>query len=370
MTKKQIWILSGTVAVLCMCVMVGGIAAYLLLNQTSENPNQDVASDFPSIDEVDTASEQDLETVKLTDSSGEARDPLITFDGAGELHLIYNEPRDDPPYKVFFHRQMTPDGTWSSAQEMGAEIDELDGITWLLRHPTGKVCAFGPGVIAKSYDLLMSCLENGQWSELMKVGRDSGHPAFAADGSIQSISNRGNGKIAFQDIILSDEITAYPHAFTIDSRGGYHVFWTRQGDPFSLEYRYSNDGGQTWSEQESLTSGGGDPTVLVADTQGNVHLASASSQRFYHRWTPAGGWETPVDLGCCSGTADMAIDSNGLPHIVWNTMDGGLYMHEQADGEWQELPLPDFARIAVDQQGRRHFVWLGEDGGLYYGMLP
>ncbi len=369
MNKNQIWLLVGALVIVCMCVTVGGIAAYVVLDRQVDSPSPAIAATAPVAEGENTALEA-LETVSLTDGSGGVSDPLIAFDGNGVLHLVYQQY--DDKRSNFLHQQRSPAGAWSAPQTLGAEFDELDRVEWLLRNPAGQVCAFGDGSISNSYSLFMSCLEDGQWSPLSQVtrARSDPHPVFAADGSIQSVSNPGI-RVTFQDITLSDETKTYEHAFTIDSNDGYHVVWERRGDPFTLEYRYSNDGGQTWSEQERLAGRGTIPTVLLADGQGNVHLAlhHGGGQRFYSRWTPAGGWEGPVDFGCCSGSADMAIDTNGLPHIVWSTMDGGLYTFQSVNGEWRELPLDGAARIAVDQQGGRHFVWERE-GGLYYAMMP
>ncbi len=80
MNKNQIWLLTGTLVIVCMCVTVGGIAAYVVLDRQVDSPSPAIAAVDPVAEGENTALEA-LETVKLTDGSGKISDPLIAFDG-------------------------------------------------------------------------------------------------------------------------------------------------------------------------------------------------------------------------------------------------------------------------------------------------
>jgi hypothetical protein len=217
-------------------------------------------------------------------------------------------------------------------------------------------------------------------------------PAFALDSNLQSVYG-SFGKLHFNDTPLSNaEENPHSPRLAIDKAGGYHVVWIYMGDPASLEYRYSNDGGQTWQEAKRLNTdqdvpslGYGRDVELFADEQGNVHLIwNSTNGIFYRRWTSARGWEPAVEITreASGGNFDLTTDAMGLAHVVfWQGGRGIRYVQQQADSTWSapRLVTDDYKsgspRIAVDQRGIRHIVWTSYEDSpnasdLYYAILP
>ena len=81
-----------------------------------------------------------------------------------------------------------------------------------------------------------------------------------------------------------------------------HLFWNGRAGTHGRYHRQSPDGGQTWSDVETVVAAGsplglggltGFPAVVV-DARGDLHLVSTSNpQNFYTRWHN-GTWSDPV----------------------------------------------------------------------------
>lgn len=212
-------------------------------------------------------------------------------------------------------------------------------------------------------------------------------PAFAPDGTLYTAYDVPSSTVRFEDVDLSDGFKAiqYPD-LAIDTAGNYHVVWTRQGDPFTIEYRFSNDG-VTWIEPERLSVG--DKTVgnaqIEADRLGNVHLTwtEFGGLLYYRRWTPDGGWSEPVDVSLNetdSAFYRMTVNDEGLAHVIFNWAEM-FYVAQQTDGRWsapvqlthREIGDPEMVNpdVAADAAGVPHFVWTVQDDteDIYYSTL-
>jgi hypothetical protein len=343
--------------------------------------------------------------LNVTDNPALSDHPHLALDGADILHFGWIDRSTGKTLGDFLHRQMTPDGQWSEMEVLSADFDSISPVESirLIRNPaTGQMCAFWAGASnltrPDTLGLYMRCQAEGGWSPAEKVHdwRSPGYeyaPAFAPDGALRIALIHQPQTVLFGDVELSDGVkTVVAIALAIDQAGGHHAVWVRQGTPHSLEYRYSNDNGQTWQEAEPLTddqnSGGGLvwPFRLMADTQGNVHLVFVSQNKgiFYRRWQPTDGWGPSVEVtqgeeSSRSTSLGLAIDSEGVPHVVWHGFGGVFYTQMLEDETWSKPYLvtdtlntgagPD---IAVNDDGVRHFVWQVEDDALdiYYANLP
>ncbi len=185
--------------------------------------------------------------------------------------------------------------------------------------------------------------------------------------------------------LTPEEGLVYVPQLAIDAAGGYHAAWRRRvGETNTIEYRYSGDGGQTWSEIGALADL---PPLLsklslVADSQGNVHAVAWAGDQgvFYKRWMLAAGWEPALDVSgeLAGGTwGDLAAGPEGQAHVVWgNEFAEVKHYAQRLPGATWSLPqaitgeIVTEVRLAVDGQGVRHFVWRGQDGGLYYVAVP
>lgn len=161
----------------------------------------------------------------------------------------------------------------------------------------------------------------------------------------------------------------------------------RLGDPFSVEYRYSGDGGQTWQAAVRLSTdkifADGLGLSLAADALGDVHLvwsgtdANFANGIFYRKWTPTGGWgeaRRVVASEEAGPNPDLAVNSAGLARVVWSRFDGVRYTAQAADGAWtQPVKLSesgsDWPQIAVDAQGVSHVAWVSGEK-IFYLTTP
>lgn len=332
--------------------------------------------------------------VNLTNNPGNSDNPHLAFDGQGILHLIWEDNSLRSTGLDALHRQMTPDGEWSETENLTGDFDTvLLGSTGLLRRPTGAVCAFWQGGGAsQSLGLHLRCLgDEPEEADLVATGIGVQFaPTFAPDGSVSTLVSQGRS-LTLDDFELADgEANVARSALAIDQAGGYHVAWVRQGDPFSLEYRTSVDGGATWSEAQKLTDETDKPSGIVlnllADAQGDVHLVwgGTGGQVFYRRWTPDGGWDPVAELtqgesGNSATSIGLAVDGEGLAHVVWQGQAGASIVQQQPDGRWSQpylvVDVPGSGpgpSVAVDEQNGRYIVWPGNDTAvdLYYTVLP
>jgi hypothetical protein len=204
-----------------------------------------------------TSTPEILAAVNVTNNPGKSDSPSLAFDEAGLLHLGWWDNSTGKPIGDFLYRQMTPDGRWSEEEILttGFETALDTNSLKLIRNPaSGQVCAFWDGATGggpASIGLYMRC-RTETWSPAEKVHdwRSPGYeyaPAFAPDGTLRVALIHQPQTVLFGDAELSDGFkTVDKLALAIDQAGGYHAVWMRQGDPFTLEYRYSNDNGQTW----------------------------------------------------------------------------------------------------------------------------
>lgn len=121
----------------------------------------------------------------------------------------------------------------------------------------------------------------------------------------------------------SPDVAAYGHAVI-------HAVWY-DSTPYNYEiyYKRSTDGGTTWGGAQRLTwnSGVSAAPAAAVDSGGAVHVVwsddTPGNKAIYYRKSPDGGttWSAAKRLTWSSGDSgwpDMAIDSGGAIHIVWN----------------------------------------------------
>jgi hypothetical protein len=406
MKRNRVVLLILVLALLCICMVIGGLVAYLLLGWPPGTPSAE-ATATPAGPEatpvsISTATQQPTAAPARPTSGPDA--PLSTemphnvvsggqlpashrvaFDGDDSLHLVWGNTQNG-----YLHQSMGRDALWRPAELLTGDFDTLFGLADLISDPEGRVCAFFDAAtnsnVPSTSGMYMRCLADGQWSpvgELLARGDWLHPPAFAADGSVNVVELGGPGRapVRFGDANLSsDEGYIHQLEFAIDRAGAYCAMWVRSaGEAAAVETRCSNDGGQTWSEIESLADlpPQSASLSLMSDEQGNLHAVSWGGAEgvYYKRWTPGAGWEPAIEVSgeLVGGSwGDAAIGPDGLAHVVWGNdfADIKHYVHQRADGSWsQPRPITDETvtdvRLAIDSHGSRYFVWRGPDDGLY-----
>jgi hypothetical protein len=261
----------------------------------------------------------------------------------------------------------------------------------LRKRPDGAICVFY--LVADLLQYNQRCLVDDTWDTPQTVFPATGikrelQPAFAPDGAVHLIYLDGAADIFSGDQELSGLAdTSMTPRLAIDTTGRLHAVYFTQDETYTIEHRWSDDGGQTWAEAESVaTLAAGIPVIaLQAGADGNIHLAwSTGSEIDYRRWTPA-GWEPTVTVDAANGRPDcnniaLDIDSAGQPHIAWQTYAGVSYAYQQADNTWAvSAPILaencKFSRVpalAVGRDGLAHLIYsLGTDAqDLFYAAIP
>jgi hypothetical protein len=335
------------------------------------------------------------EPYNLSDNEGQSDGARLVIDGEGVLHAVWWDNSLTGRAEIL-HRLLDEDGKWSEVTILTEEFDLPYGTMFPLVHPDGQLCSFWDGASdstnTDTLGVYSRCLTDGEWTDTEMVETSTGSSreytgAFDPDGNLHFIRLEGAGDITFGDTKLSDDLMLGSEPkFVIDSNGTYHVAFTRLGQPFSVEYRYSTDNGAQWKAAERLSddelaSEGVSPIKLVADAAGGVHLVMNMSTAgiFYRHRTEEDSWQPSVELtqgqsGSTTTSFGVTTDANGLVHIVWHGL-GVFYTYQNDDGSWTSPrmlseaigvgPGPD---IVVDSEGTRHVVWgsIDEQYDVFY----
>jgi hypothetical protein len=305
----------------------------------------------------------------------------LLFDAQNLLHLIYYSrlPRGGD----YYHQQRTADGAWMAAERLTDGFDFLWSDLVQDRHPEGYICVLWGGISSSVGEAYFKRCQNGPggafsaaeiWRQKTFDTRAGFSPLFLPDGSVQAAFERVGNSLSFQDQVLSDQVAAIfdPHLVQ-DAAGSYHLVWFRAGNPYSLEYSYSQDAGASWSPAERLTTEANAPDRwfdLAADTQGNLHLvwmAFDGRGVYYRRWTPAQDWSEPIKIAPRGCGVKISVNTIGLARVAEGCWNGVYYIEQISDGAW--LPPYQVASlgnvieldIAVDKDDRAHIVWLAEN---------
>lgn len=339
-----------------------------------------------------------LSAVNVSNNPGRSEYPMLAVDHTGRVHLIWSDASQRPSGD-FFYRQANTSGDWqAAAQNLSGDFEYVSPFGRLVQAPDGQPCLVWLGSPVASalsrYGLYRRCLERDQWSAAsriadLKIGVERFQSALAPNGQMKSVYVQ-DGEIRSDDQTLTAPYRLIMNlAFAIDSAGGYHVAWIDAADLKSwvIVYRYSSDGGNTWTEPQTLSDQQSAPSldlVMAADVQGRVHLAWDNVGVFYRRWSPHSGWEPTVELSGGGETAagvQLALDATGLPHVIWQgsvMKPDIIYTHQQADGAWTTPQIiahvagADDAQLAlaVSPQGVKYFAWQAGDRDIYYATLP
>ena len=203
-------------------------------------------------------------------------------------------------------------------------------------------------------------------------------------------------------ITCLDLLGPYWNDMAIDSQDNLHVVTSgrlRDGNPGSVFYLRSSDGGQTWTEPLPLfdTSYSVTHIRLAADAHDIIHLVwtdadvktGDSGIRSFYMHSLDGGytWSEPATVGYeGSNWLDVAVDRNNVIHLTWTGIDYRFWVYALAYHQWSSdggaswsRPLPisgglveglftagqGWADMAFDSDGNLH-VAATHSGELYH----
>ncbi len=330
------------------------------------------------------------EAFNISNNPGASENPQVIVDANGLAHVLWSDQslRDegDLLYRYYVG------GAWSEAELLTAgQRGPVRGSARWVRQPEGQWCV----VWAGGLDWQTRCLSGTQWSAAERVRTEvswADYPAFAfaPDGELK-IAHVDFNVAYFEDAQLSDgSNTIHDLKMTLDAEGNPHVVWIEHaGENFIVNYRHSPDGGDTWEDvltvsDDDTHAGLGSAIDLVADAQGQVHLAWISSPflsgqgaTFYRRWSVDGGWGPLIEFpgGRPLTEMSLAVDADGLAHLAAAglvlSQRGVLYSRQTPDGNWLPAWLiavdpgsassSRYPNLFVDAFGVPHIVWQSPD---------
>jgi hypothetical protein len=207
------------------------------------------------------------------------------------------------------------------------------------------------------------------------------------------------------------EAGAYRVQIKVDAQDTVHVSWDEGWDQQSLEgepregaYRFSKDGGKTWSPQ--ITFSYPDSTnaqiAIGSDNQGSVLAVwqATSRNELFYTWSEDGGisWSPPGVIPGIFARAyndtffdayEMETDSAGNIHLVavgrsrlpesstdviplriyHLTWDGTSWLEPETLAVYTpNQGYPEYPRLAISEGNQLHVVWFtrGEQFGVWY----
>ncbi|MBX3057565.1 MAG: PD40 domain-containing protein [Anaerolineae bacterium] len=163
----------------------------------------------------------------------------------------------------------------------------------------------------------------------------------------------------------------YSPQISVDAEGVVHVIWGEA----NLYYRYRAANG-SWSQTQQIASDHYPPQELLVDEHGNLHgIGGTADQGIYYvyRNKATGLWSVTsvVNDGNWSMHPDLAVDSSGRAHIVWESRYPGSsntsvkYSYRLANGAFSTpIAFQDtygYSReplIEIDGNDNLHIIWL------------
>ncbi len=181
-----------------------------------------------------------------------------------------------------------------------------------------------------------------------------------------------------------------PH-IAVDPSNNLHLVW-ESDDPTpgvlhsEIRYRMRSPSGE-WSDVEVLSNPGSPVQPRIAiDPSGTVHVIWNSGAIWYVYKSPNGDWGVPrevVPFAYAGDNPSLAVDSEGICHLVYECSDEICYVEGSTTGEWSERvnvsqsPYQStYARIAIDENNKPWVLWTENDwrvgystGIIYYTRL-
>jgi hypothetical protein len=360
-----------------------------LVQSYVENPNRETLAAIEA-----EAAVSGPASVNLTQNPGLSYGPQLVLDRANQLHLVWWDNSLRATGGDVLYRQRMPDGNWTAVDSLTSDFTSLISQydVQLRLRPDGAVCAFW--VALEELQYYQRCRHNGAWDTPQPIFRATGikrdfQPAFAPAGDLHLIYLDMAGDIhsGEQQQQLSDG-PASDAKLAIDANGRLHAVWMMTRNyPYTVEHRWSDDGGVTWSPvaTASAADGAERPPSLKADAAGNVHLVwQMGNTLYYRRWQSASGWQPAVVITRDNGRAAcdniaLDVDAAGLVHVAWHNGNELLYTQQQAGQNWTPTRRLESGEchsnrtpvLAVDSAGQAHLIWTprSDEQGLYYLVI-
>ncbi|MFC2027134.1 thrombospondin type 3 repeat-containing protein [Chloroflexota bacterium] len=132
----------------------------------------------------------------------------------------------------------------------------------------------------------------------------------------------------------------YPD-IVLDSMDKAHIVYYDSSSGF---LKYATDLSGVW-EIQTIANGTNSVGVIAIDSNGHPHFAFVKGDNIYYKVWTGSGWEEEMvtddgghDVNN-SGILDIALNDNGIPHILYGTHRKSLHIIEKISGEWKAHQL-------------------------------
>jgi hypothetical protein len=257
-------------------------------------------------------------SVSVVDAVHEVWDVALAIDRQDNLHVAYSAV-------VRVDGRASPQAVRYMALDGGAPVSEL--VDAHGSYPAIAVDSAGVAHVTYSvlgtYQLMYAKRIAGSWSNETAV------PA-SADSAIYS-------------------------AVAVDSKGIVHATYTASGQKVG----YATNEGGAWAAGWLIQDGVGNRRVPIAvDDQNRVHIAysgcanGCDPARVIHSVRERGSWTREV-VATRGVTGDifsfvaLALDSGGVPHILFNDMDAGTLLYVARVGNVSHVSIVDRGTAAI-----------------------
>ncbi|MCS6844204.1 MAG: hypothetical protein NZ528_07775 [Caldilineales bacterium] len=228
-----------------------------------------------------------------------------------------------------------------------------------------------------------SDLQSGNEPSMVVDARGGVHVAWQEHGGIVYAFKPADGGWTSPQRVVARAWLTSPR-LAVDSAGGVHLIWRAENAEVHYARRLPSG---AWSAPRLIFDRPGLTTMpsFFAGTDGVLHLLVASDDLrttlFYLRRNSGGPWSAPEQISGdgSSFRGHMGADASGNVHVVW-TMNDQLtgdwrliYRRRQAAGAWDGQHVLATAstvvghlQVAMDSAGRPHVVW-EDNGQVFYG---
>jgi hypothetical protein len=348
---------------------------------------------------------------RLTWTVAESMKPAVAVGPSGYVHVVWYD-KATGNNEVYYKKSTDGGSTWSKSTRFTLSEDSRDPDIAI--DSGGNLYVVWARLIDGHFEIYYrgSTDEGTTWLAGRRLTWNSGDsmtPVIAVD-------SNGNPHLAWYDYtpgnyeiyyrkstdggaswLASTRLTwtsanSYELAIANDLSDNPHVVWyedTPAGN-YEIYYKRSTDGGTSWSTAKRLTWTSTDSQypVIAVDTSGYLYVAwheymPGNSELYCKKSEDGGATWSGKRLTWTSGYSsfpDMATDSSGSLHIVWDDSTPGnheIYYRMTSDGgnSWSTQRLTwtagfsTFPDIAVDSSGNAHVVWHDDTPGnseIYY----
>jgi len=337
--------------------------------------------------------------VVSTESTDDSYDPTIAVDGAGNVHVTWEDITDysgsGTDYDIFYKRWNASSSTWTTTEVVSTESTDTSG--------SGMIAVDGARNVHMAWHDYTNYDGSGTDLDIFYKRWNATSSSWT---TTEVVSTESTGFSAFPTIAMDSTGNAHVAWYDITNYGG-------SGTDYDIFYKRWNATSSTWTTTEvvSTESTGSSITPTIAvDGTGNIHVvwydmtnyggSGTDYDIFYKRWNATSSTWTTTEVVSTESTSysyssTIAVDSVGNVQVAWEDMTnyGGSGTDEDifykrwnaTSNTWATTEVvstestgdSNSPTIAVDGAGNVHVAWYditnyggsGTDVDIFYKRL-